>query len=68
MATMSHGTSSDRQRVIELLRRIRALTADLNGSESTRASRQELRAKERAREQLRWELAAVARRAANGAA
>jgi hypothetical protein len=68
MTTMSHGTSSDRQRVVELLQRIRALTADLSGSKSTRASREELRAKERARERLRWELAAAARRAANGAA
>jgi hypothetical protein len=65
---ITYGALSDRERVVELLQRIRALTADLKGSESTRVSRRELRAKERARERLRWELALVARRAANGGA
>jgi hypothetical protein len=65
---MSHGAPSDRERVIELLQSIRALTDDLKGSESTRVGRGELRAKRRERERLRWELAAVVRRAANGAA
>jgi hypothetical protein len=57
--------SEARREVIRLIRRIQALTLELHELELRGVSRVELRAKEDRIEQLRWHLAAVARRAAS---
>jgi hypothetical protein len=54
-----------RSEVIRLIRRIQALTLELHELERRGVSRLELEARERTIEQLRWHLAAVARRAAS---
>jgi hypothetical protein len=53
-----------RRDVAQLLRQIRALTLELRLLRLHGTKESDLRAKERALEQLRWRLAAVARRAA----
>jgi predicted nucleic acid-binding protein len=56
--------SRRRERVIGLLHEIRTLTVELETARRAGESRRRLRRKERALERLRWQLAAVARRAA----
>jgi predicted nucleic acid-binding protein len=56
--------SRRRERVIRLLHEIRTLTVELETARRAGESRRRLRTKERALERLRWQLAAVARRAA----
>jgi predicted nucleic acid-binding protein len=56
--------SRRRERVIRLLHEIRTLTVELEAARRAGESRRRLRRKERALERLRWQLAAVARRAA----
>jgi predicted nucleic acid-binding protein len=56
--------SRRRERVIRLLHEIRTLTVELETARRAGESRRRLRRKERALERLRWQLAAVARRAA----
>jgi hypothetical protein len=51
--------------VARLLRRIQALTLELAQHEQRATGDPEIDAKKRAREQLRWQLAAAARRAAS---
>jgi hypothetical protein len=51
--------------VLRLLRRIQAGKIELENLERRRASATELQARERALEQLRWQLAAVVRRSAH---
>jgi hypothetical protein len=62
--------SGERRELLHLIRRIQALTLELRALQQQDADARELRAKERALEQLRWRLAIVARRAAleNGGA
>jgi hypothetical protein len=54
----------ERVEVIRLVRRIQALLLELEELREREGGTWELRAKERALEQLRWRLAAVARRSA----
>jgi predicted nucleic acid-binding protein len=56
--------SRRRERVTRLLHEIRTLTLELETARRAGESRPRLRRKERALERLRWQLAAVARRAA----
>lgn len=62
--------TAERRELIRLVRRIQALTLELRTMQQLDGVEAELRAKERALEQLRWRLAVVARRAAleNGGA
>jgi hypothetical protein len=53
-----------RRELVRLVRRIQALTLELHELRQHATSTPELAAKERALEQLRWRMAAVARRAA----
>jgi hypothetical protein len=53
-----------RRELVRLVRRIQALTLELHELRQREAGTPELYAKERTLEQLRWRLAAVARRAA----
>jgi hypothetical protein len=65
--TTPHMTFEQRRaqrEVIRLIGRIRALTVELEGLRRRDGRHPQLRAKERALEKLRWQLAAVARRAA----
>jgi hypothetical protein len=65
--TTPHMTFEQRRaqrEVTRLIGRIRALTVELEGLRRRDGGHPQLRAKERALEELRWELAAVARRAA----
>jgi hypothetical protein len=54
----------ERRDLVRLIRRIQALTLEIHELQRHDACAPELQAKERTREQLRWRLAAVARRAA----
>ena len=56
--------SRRRERLIRLLHEIRALSLELETARSAGMSPRRLRGKEQALERLRWQLAAVARRAA----
>ena len=56
--------SRERREVVRLVRRIQALSLELEELRRREEDNPELRAKERALEQLRWRLAAVARRSA----
>jgi hypothetical protein len=63
MATMRHSRSG----LARLVRRIQELTLELEELREQRGADQEIEAKERTREELRWQLVAVVRRtAANG--
>jgi hypothetical protein len=53
-----------RGELVQLVRRIQALTLELHELRQRGGGTSELHAKERTLEQLRWRLAAVARRAA----
>ena len=55
----------ERREAVRLVRRIQALFLELEELRRHEESTPELRAKERALEQLRWRLAAVARRSAS---
>ena len=55
----------ERREVVRLVRRIQALYLELEELRRREEDNPELRAKERALEQLRWRLAAVARRSAS---
>ena len=57
--------SRERREVVRLVRRIQALFLELEELRRREEDNPELRAKERALEQLRWRLAAVARRSAS---
>jgi hypothetical protein len=57
-------SKSERAQLARLLRLIQALTFELRESRGDAGPRAELRTKERELEQLRWQLAAIARRAA----
>ena len=57
--------SRERREVVRLVRRIQALSLELEELRRREEDNPELRAKERALEQLRWRLAAVARRSAS---
>ena len=57
--------SRERREVVRLVRRIQALFLELEELRRSEEDNPELRAKERALEQLRWRLAAVARRSAS---
>jgi hypothetical protein len=50
--------------LVQLLRRIEALTLELHEAGRYELDRADIEAKERLREQLQWQLAAVARRTA----
>ena len=54
----------ERRELVRLVRRIQALTLELHELRQRGGGTPELRAKERTLEQLRWRLAAVARRVA----
>jgi hypothetical protein len=54
-----------RDELLRLIQRIQAGTLELEDLRRRRAGATELRARERALDQLRWQLAAVARRAAH---
>lgn len=56
--------STTRDELVRLVRRIQALTVEIQELERREGSAQKLHAKERKREQLLWRLAAVARRVA----
>ena len=56
--------SSERRELLRLIRRIQALTLELNLLRRLDIADPELEAKERALDQLRWRLAVVARRSA----
>jgi hypothetical protein len=56
--------SGERRELLRLIRRIQALTLELRTLQQVGSADRELRAKERALDQLRWRLAVVARRAA----
>lgn len=60
----SIGRHGERRELVGLIRRIQALTLELNELKQREQSGPELHAKEHALEQLRWRLATVARRAA----
>jgi hypothetical protein len=55
-----------RDELLQLIRQLQAGTLELEDLRRRRAGAPELHARERALEQLRWQLAAVARRAAHG--
>ena len=55
---------SERSELVRLVRRIQALTIELHETRRLDLARADVEAKERLLEQLRWRLAAVARRAA----
>lgn len=57
--------SGERNEVVRLVRRIQTLSRELAELRRRSATAPVLRAKERRLEQLRWRLAAVARRAAS---
>ena len=57
--------SRERREVVRLVRRIQAVFLELEELRRREEDNPELRAKERALEQLRWRLAAVARRSAS---
>jgi UDP-glucose 4-epimerase len=54
----------ERRELVRLIRRIQALTLEIHELQRREGATRELHAKERTREQLRWRLASVARRAA----
>jgi hypothetical protein len=54
-----------RHELVRLMRQIQALTLELHELEQREGGSAELQAKQRALEQLRWRLAAAARRAAS---
>jgi hypothetical protein len=54
----------ERRELVRLVRRIQALTLELQELHQREGGTPDLHAKERTLEQLRWRLAAVARRAA----
>jgi hypothetical protein len=56
----------ERRELLRLIRRIQALTLELDTLRGLNGADPELPAKERALEQLRWRLAVVARREAAG--
>jgi hypothetical protein len=55
----------ERRELVRLVRRIQALTLELHELDQREGGSAELQAKQRALEQLRWRLAALARRAAS---
>jgi hypothetical protein len=55
---------AERAELVRLVRRIQALTLELQEPRQRKLDRADVVAKERLLEQLRWRLAAVARRAA----
>ena len=55
----------ERREVVRLVRRIQALSLELEELRRSEGGSPELHAKERTLEQLRWRLAAVARRSAS---
>jgi hypothetical protein len=57
--------SRERREVVRLVRRIQAVFLELEELRRREEDSPELRAKERALEQLRWRLAAAARRSAS---
>ena len=57
--------SRERREVVRLVRRIQALSLELEELRRREEDNPELRVKERALEELRWRLAAVARRSAS---
>ena len=61
MPRVAHG---ERHEVLRLIRQIQALTLEVQELRNHPEARLELEAKEQTREQLRWRLAVVARRAA----
>jgi len=56
--------SSERSELVRLVRRIQALTLELEEPRRRELEQADVEAKERLLEQLRWRLASVARRAA----
>jgi UDP-glucose 4-epimerase len=56
---------ANRRELVRLVRQIQALTLELHELRQREGDSAELRAKERTLEQLRWRLAAAARRAAS---
>jgi hypothetical protein len=58
------GPRAERTELVRLVRRIQALTLELQGPRRRELDHADVEAKERLLEQLRWRLAAVARRAA----
>jgi hypothetical protein len=54
----------ERREIVRLVRQIQALTLELHELQQREGGTPELHARERTLEQLRWRLAAVARRAA----
>jgi hypothetical protein len=57
--------SRERREVVRLVRRIQALSLELEELRRREEDNRELRVREHALEQLRWRLAAVARRSAS---
>jgi len=58
------GPRAERAELVRLVRRIQALTLELQEPRRRELDQADVEAKERLLEQLRWRLAAVARRAA----